>query len=204
MLSLDTVWVFLYLVVLCALLYWSLLFSSLHAFALACVVYVAFYLVAYAPDGSRQWSRVRRLGVWDWARPYQVLYDSDTIKNNNGRYLFITETFGGTANWRMSLWAFALQGPRFPVQALVCLPYRIFYVPYVTDVLQWLGCIAEGDFLSGFENTSVVVTRDFFDRNIVIGEAPPPLYVTAVLHRPEARCTLIGDPFVYSGGLCAS
>lgn len=212
----GTVWVLLYLVVLSLILYWSLLFSSLHAAAFLTLVYVSYYLVAYSGDGIREWKWLRSHPIWDRLCPYQVICIDPNEFFQGEQYLLLdarsicsplAETDGGGGDRNMSLWAFGLYGKRLPfaarLQPIVCLPRSVFYIPYLTDALQWAGCIADGDADVAWETRSSVVVSVLFegllrlDRTLLSDRTP--VKIALFRHDMRARCTLVGAPIAYTG-----
>lgn len=212
--DLGTLWILLYLIVLILILYWSLLFSSLHAIAFATVIYVAYYLVAYAGDGCREWQWLRGATVWDRLRPYQVCCANPSAFVKGERYVFFnadsvtgaaaaaasgSSRDSGSRNTQMTLWAFGLHGKELQwvkrAEIIACLPDRVFYVPYITDVLQWAGCVADKDAAVAWEHNSVVV--DTFDALQEIVAQSAGAKVALFKHDPGARCTVVGVPFLH-------
>lgn len=203
-----TVWVLLYLIVLGLILYWSLLISSLHAAAFVTIIYVSYYLVAYSGDGCREWKWLRSHRIWDRLCPYQVIcINPDEFFQGEKCVLLDAGLFPGgasssssTANRQqqqtMSIWAFALYGKRSPFVARldlrVCLPRRVFYIPYLTDALQWAGCIADNDADVAWETHSIAVSSPLHAGDLTI-----PLKIALFRHDMAARCTLVGEPFCY-------
>lgn len=207
----EMFWIVLYLIGFSIILYRSLLFSSLHAFAVFTVIYIAFYLVAYSGDGSRSWHWLRSFTLWDVLRPYQVYCASFEEFRQDQKYLFIVLYTPETAThsrlhmeWRMSIWAFSFYGKKLPffssARPIVCLPDRVFKVPYLTEVLQWLGCISIRHAQDAWEcpNTSIILPAG--QGELFIERDAKDLWMAIVRHDPEARCTIIGEPFLYQHG----
>lgn len=206
----GTAWVLLYLIVLSLILYWSLLFSSLHAAAFLTLVYVSYYLVAYSGDGIREWKWLRSHPIWDRLCPYQVIcIDPKEFSQEKQCLLLDARSVcsplaeaggGGGGDRNMSLWAFGLYGKRLPfaacLQPIVCLPRSVFYIPYLTDALQWAGCIADGDADVAWETRSVVVSA-LFEGLLRLDRTP--VNIALFRHDMRARCTLVGAPIAYTG-----
>lgn len=198
-----TVWVLLYLIVLGLILYWSLLISSLHAAAFVTIIYVSYYLVAYSGDGCREWKWLRSHRIWDRLCPYQVICinPDEFFQGEKCVLLDVCMVPGVTAasssgKETMSLWAFALYGKRSPFVARldlrVCLPKSVFYIPYLTDALQWAGCIADNDAAVAWETHSIAVSSPMHAAELKI-----PIRIALFRHDMAARCTLVGEPFSY-------
>jgi hypothetical protein len=207
----EIFWIVLYLAVFSIILYRSLLFSSFHAFAVFTVVYIAYYLVAYSGDGRRSWHWLRSLSLWDVLRPYQIYCASFEEFRQDQKYLFIvlynleTDHSRLHMEWRMSIWAFSLYGKKLPffslARPIVCLPDRVFKVPYLTEVLQWLGCISIRHAQDTWERPDTSIVLPVGQGDIIIEkDTSEDLWMVIVRHDPEARCTIIGEPFLYQNG----
>lgn len=216
----EILWIVLYLTGFSIILYRSLLFSSLHAFAVFTVIYIAFYLVAYSGDGSRSWHWLRSFTLWDVLRPYQVYCASFEEFRKDQKYVFLvlynlsstpeaTTTTTTTRSmlqmeWRMSIWAFSLYGKKLPffssARPIVCLPDRVFKVPYLTEVLQWLGCVSVKHAQDTWERPHTSIILPVGQSELFIERDAKDLWMAIVRHDPEARCTIIGEPFLYQHG----
>lgn len=162
-------WSTLYVIVLTIFLYRSFFFSSLHLYILLTVVYGLYYVMTGTPSshtGVRQSTWLRSLSLWSWCKQHYFIHCIHSIYTKEYQqraraYLFLTLYAKGKAH--VHQWAdfstFAPKNALLQQQPLVCLHWVLFKLPYLTDVLQWFGCIS-------LDRVSVL--SDFINRNASI------------------------------------
>lgn len=127
------------------------IYSPWHVSILGVLVYFVYYVSNTHEQASRRWHSLRASRFWDWLLRKPRVYLNHTVIqggnwasfDRNGQvYLFVTcppvhYQVGNVAT-------FSLHGRSCrKLNALspsVLLPSYYFYVPVLTDILQWLGC----------------------------------------------------------------
>lgn len=185
-------WSVLYLVCLAIAFYHSFFWSSLHLYVLSTLVYVLFYAGTRGHlTGTRNWTWLRSLPMWDslriWYFPHRLhsmhwsKFDVELKGARRRAFIFLAASLDADADTTtttatterielvddvLGTSAFALHGCKNPaisrLSPLVAVHRWYFYLPYITDVMQWCGFIAQTE--SAIEaalirNVSVVTTR---------------------------------------------
>ncbi len=142
-------WLTLYVFVLIFACYQSFFWSPAHLYVLFSVLYLLVYVLR-AED--REWHWFRSWSFWDrfrrWYFPHHVhsLYWNEmTAAIDAGCSLVFLVVNPSSLVDTVS--AFGLHGQKNPVLSrlspLIVAPRHLFYVPYVTDLIQWTGLIPE-------------------------------------------------------------
>ncbi len=138
-------WFALYGIVMVVGLIVSFLASPLHIFALLSIMYLAFYVSWARWTGSRNWPWLRSLPVWSWISKwyFPLRYHCahwDKFKRYGHSYLFVVHP--NPYNLAIMV-AFGAHGRGNAViqriSPRVMVPTFLSYLPYVSDVLMWLG-----------------------------------------------------------------
>lgn len=141
-------WLVAYFVLLLFAWYQSFFWSPLHLYILFSAVYVLIYTLNAR---ERDWHWFRSLSFWDrfrkWYFPHHVHsshWNSFTADKLLGCAVFVVIDNGSSSSSLMrSLVVFGLHGSKNPLiqrlDPLIVAPSYLFYLPYVTDVIQWAG-----------------------------------------------------------------
>lgn len=191
----------------------SLWASPLHLFALACFVYVAYYVSWARWTGSRNWPWLRSLRIWTWitSRYFPLTYHCaywDKFAQYGHSYLFIVHP--NMYNVAMMA-AFGTHGTRPRVisrlSPRVMVPAFVSYIPYVCDLIMWLGgAVHSEDGLKNLLNANCSVVwcptgmKDALlqDSDVTVVE-PSPLSVFEFAVRYGAECRFSLVPVLITG-----
>lgn len=144
-------WLTLYVLVLIFAWYQSFFWSPFHLYVLFSVLYVLVYVLRAE---GREWHWFRSWSLWDrfrkWYFPHHVhsLYWNematalDSDEDNVLVFLIVNPV-----SLVDTVSAFGLHGQKNPVlqriSPLIMAPWYLFYLPYVTDLIQWAGLVSE-------------------------------------------------------------
>lgn len=114
--------------------------------SLLCLSCIALYSLWYFDGkeytGERRWEAFRRLGVWRWLSPVDILMPEKSELQNvgGGKRLFV---FTPCATPSALIWSVGLHGGgvRFDHTTHYVLPPPFMWVPLVRDVLMWSGAV---------------------------------------------------------------
>ena len=180
-------WVFLFVFILFHAWLTSFFYSSLHIFVFVSLIYALVYFASRGwKDGSRQWPWLRELGIWDRLRSYWFSHSWHQVNgwkdfNRYGEaYIFILHPrCYGIA----SFFAFGLHGchaqKNFQTDSLlITMPTFLFYIPVLSDILQYAGCI---------KHDRECVQRALDHKNSVVWSIPSRSAQIVVMGDPEKR-----------------
>ena len=203
-------WSVLYCTLLLAGFYYSFFWTSFHVYVLLTLIYGLIYFGLSGPQ--RRWKRLRSLLIWDlirtWYFPHRIHAGGDGwnhLDQPDGRrraYVFCTgvEARGFSHHELdhiiMNLSLFAFHGKKNRLLAtmspLVTIPLFYMYLPYVTDILQWFGCVPKDWFDPEphlLQNTSVTLSVWEIDNLVKRAAADKTNYthvcIVPVLHCPS-------------------
>lgn len=137
------VWIAVLIIAIC----FSFFNSSTHLFVFACAVYALYYFASWSyKEGSRSWSWLRCLRVWNIIRGRWFTHHVhqggqwNEFERAGDTFLFVVHpaaygistflTFGTPCNSTIA-----------KLQPLIAMPRAFFYVPGLTDLVQWFGGI---------------------------------------------------------------
>ena len=139
-------WLTLYLILLVFLAYQSFFWSPFHLYVVGCVLYILVYLLH--PE-KREWHWFRSWSFWDHVRKWYFPHHIHSVHwadlSVEGKvYVFMVVNPVSLVD---TVLAFGLHGKKNPVlnrlSPLIMAPAYLFYVPYVTDAVQWAGLVPE-------------------------------------------------------------
>lgn len=139
------VWIAILIIAIC----FSFFNSSTHLFVFTCVVYALYYFASWSyKEGSRSWSWLRSLRVWNVIRlrwfTHHVHQGNQwkDFERAGDTFLFVVHPAGYGISTFLT---FGAHGPNNSairkLQPLIAMPRAFFYVPGLTDLIQWFGGI---------------------------------------------------------------
>lgn len=171
-------WLTLYALLLIFAWYQSFFWSPVHLYVLFSVLYLLVYVLR-AED--REWHWFRSWAFWDrfrkWYFPHHVhsLYWNEMTAALDAGCSLVFLVVNPTSLVD-TVSAFGLHGQKNPVLSrlspLIVAPWYLFYVPYVTDLIQWTGLVPDGTRHKEFTeivNDIAVEAGVGWRRHIVIG-----------------------------------
>lgn len=109
------------------------------------LVYALRYFDGSEYTGRMTWYLFRRLSIWKRLHPIQCVFGDkkDFTRTDDRRNIFLV---GNSETFAALFWVFGLHGGIFPQQVDVCyvMPWIMFKVPLVREVLLWSGAVACG------------------------------------------------------------
>lgn len=139
----------LWITILIIAILFSFFNSSTHLFVFACVIYALYYFASWSyKEGSRRWSWLRSLSAWNVVRQrwftHQIHQGGQwkDFGRAGDTFLFIVHPAGYGISTFLTFGAHGRTSSQLhALQPLIAMPRAFFYVPGLTDVIQWFGGI---------------------------------------------------------------
>lgn len=137
------VWIAVLIIAIC----FSFFNSSTHLFVFACVVYALYYFASWSyKEGSRSWSWLRSLRVWNIIRGRWFTHHVHQggqwkeFERAGDTFLFVVHPAAYGISTFLTF-ATPCNPTIAKLQPLIAMPRAFFYVPGLTDLVQWFGGI---------------------------------------------------------------
>ena len=139
------VWIAILIIAIC----FSFFNSSTHLFVFACVVYALYYFASWSyKEGSRSWSWFRSLRLWNIIRLRWFTHHVHQggqwkdFERAGDTFLFVVHPASYGISTFLTFGAHGSSNSAIRrLQPLIAMPRAFFYVPGLTDLVQWFGGI---------------------------------------------------------------
>jgi hypothetical protein len=142
------------------LIVWLELYLLLSIPWLISLFLVAFYMLWYLDgkeyNGERRWEAFRRLGIWRWITPVDILFaDRNDLQTTSGKRLFV---FIPCSTPSSLIWAVGLHGGDIQFKNTIhyIVPPVFMWIPIVRDVLLWTGAITYSNYNENHSKYTII------------------------------------------------